>query len=333
MHMKIKLLAVLLALWSLSGATISYAQTDEAPLKIVTTTTHTTDVVSIICGELCEITPLMGAGVDPHLYKPTEQDIAAMNSAAAVFYNGLHLEGQFDAVFAALGERNILTYAIAQPVYDLGYTLTLGDEGTADPHIWNDPRNWQLVAEGVAQQLARLMPTHAETFSTNAEAYIQQLDLLFTWATDALNQVPEEQRVLVTSHDAFQYYADAFGWQVGAIQGISTQDEAGVGDIQGVIDFVVDNALPAVFVESSVPPNTINAVIEGAAARGWQVQIGVRELYSDAMGTPDTFSGTYIGMIAENTLTILQSYGYDVPPFPEGLTPEIPAELLLTNAD
>ena len=152
--------------------------------------------------------------------------------------------------------------------------------------------------------------------------------MLFNWAFDAMQQVPEGQRVLVTSHDAFQYFGSAFGWAVRGLQGISTQDEAGVSDVQEIADFVVQNEIPVMFVESSVPPDAIEAVQEAVQSQGFDVGIGVRELYSDAMGAPGDFGGTYIGMIAQNVITVLQSYGYEIPAWPDDLQPSIPDALL-----
>jgi len=314
-------------------------------LEIVTTTTQATDLTNILLEgvEGVNITALMGAGVDPHLYQPTESDIAAMNNAGIVIYSGLHLEGQFDAVFEALGEQGVQIYAMGDPVKRAGFIIggfDLSEELTDvdDPHFWFDPRNWEITVQDLADTLSEMTPTYEEAIQENAATYIAQLQLLYEWANEGLRSVNEEQRYLVTSHDAFQYFGAGFGWDMQAIQGLSTADEAGVGDIQGTVDFVIDNEIPVLFVESSIPPDTIEAVIEAVQAEGGDVRIGVRELYSDAMGEPDTFGGTYIGMLAENTYTILQSYdcmGADVtiPDWTEGLTPEPPEELLNVDCE
>jgi len=284
------------------------------------------------------ITPLMGAGVDPHLYQPTESDIAAMSEADVVIYSGLHLEGQFDAVFEALGEQGVLIYALSQPVKEAGFVIGVFEAeseklGADDPHFWFDPRNWEITTMSLAESLAELDPDNAAVYMANAESYVEDLRALFEWADVGMRSVPEAQRYLVTSHDAFQYFGAAFGWRMASIQGISTEDEAGVGDIQSIVDFVVTNTIPVLFVESSIPPNTVQAVIAAAEDAGGQVRIGVRELYSDAMGERDTLGGTYIGMIAHNVYTILQSYrcaGVDVtiPEWPSDLEP-VPAEAFL----
>ncbi len=287
----------------------------DGTFRIVATTTQASDVTTILAEGVAdiEITPLMGAGVDPHLYQPTESDIRAMNAADMVIYSGLHLEGQFDVVFKALNEQGTLIYSLSKPVKEAGFVIGafdvgLSQSGTDDPHFWFDPRNWEITTVDLAETLAELDPDNADTYMTNAEAYSAQLRDLYTWADEGMRSVPAGQRYLVTSHDAFQYFGAAFGWRMAAIQGISTEDEAGVGDIQGTVQFVVDQKIPVLFVESSIPPNTIEAVQAAIAANGGATQVGVRELYSDAMGIPGTFGGAYIGMIAENVYTILQSY-------------------------
>ncbi len=317
------------------NASVAKAQSDT--LNIVATTTQAADLAEILTAGVPDgavnITALMGAGVDPHLYQPTESDIRAMNQANLVIYSGLNLEGQFDVVFETLGERGVSIFALSQPVEDAGFVLGgfIKDENTTptdDPHFWFDPRNWELTTAALAARLAQLDPDHADIYMANAEAYIAELQVLYEWGFEALAQIPEEQRYIVTSHDAFQYFGAAFDLGLQSVQGVSTEDEAGVGDIQSVIDFVIDNQIPVLFIESSVPINTVRSVQEGAAARGWTIEIGVRELFADAMGEPNTFSGTYVGMIGTNVITILQSFGFEVPTWPEELTAQPDEELL-----
>jgi manganese/zinc/iron transport system substrate-binding protein len=316
---------------------------DDEVLQIVGTTTQASDVLRILTDGAArvEITGLMGPGVDPHLYQPTERDVRAMNEADVVVYSGLHLEGQFDAVFEALREQGVVVYAMSKPVEDAGFVIGAFDEsvaelGSDDPHFWFDPRNWAITVRDLADLLAELDPEQASIYGDNADTYAAQLELLYQWADTGMRSVPGGQRYLVTSHDAFQYFGAAFGWRMAAIQGISTEDEAGVGDIQGTVDFVVENDIPVLFVESSIAPDTIEAVIEAIEAEGGSARMGLRELYSDAMGVPGAFGGTYVGMLAENVYTILQSYeaaGVDVeiPEWPAGLEPEPPRELLEVN--
>ena len=331
----------LLALCWLLLAAPSLAAEDS--LQIVATTTQAADLAHILSAgvEGLQITPLMSAGVDPHLYQPTESDIAAMNQAQMVIYSGLHLEGQFDTVFAALAEQGVAVYALSAPVKAAGFIIggfDLSDDFTDvdDPHFWFDPRNWQLSAQGLAERLAMLDPANAAAYQANADAYSEQLQDLFDWAEAGLRSVEEGQRYLVTSHDAFQYFGAAFGWQMQAIQRISTEDEAGVGDIQATVDFVLAHEIPVLFVESSVPPDTIEAVVAALGAQGHETRIGLRELYGDAMDAPDSFGGAYIGMLAQNALTIMQSYQcmgatVTIPDWPPDLLPAPPDELW--NAD
>jgi manganese/zinc/iron transport system substrate-binding protein len=325
MQKRVQVMLVVMALLLLG---VMGAGAQDTPLEIVTTTTQVTDLTRILAGDLVDdalvITPLMGAGVDPHLYQPTESDVAAMSRADAVFYSGLFLEGKFGELFESLGQRDVVTYAVSQPVKDAGYTFggfTLSEEFTDvdDPHFWFDPRNWQLTTEGLAEQLATLDPANADTYAANAEAYIAQLDLLYAWGVEAMAQIPEEQRVLITSHDAFQYFGDAFGWQVRGLQGISTEDEAGVADIQDLAAFIIENEIPVMFIESSVPPDAIEAVQAAVRAAGGEVVTGERPLYSDAMGSPEEFGGTYIGMLATNIVTIVHGFGYEAPEYPAAL--------------
>lgn len=318
----------------------SLSAQDEDGLNIVATTTQAADIANILTNGIdnVNITPLMGAGVDPHLYQPTEADIAAMNEAHVVIYNGLNLEGQFDTVFNALGEQGIATISMGEYVKDAGFIIggfDLSDELTNvdDPHFWFDPRNWELAILALAEDLAEIDPDNAEAYTANAQAYAGQLLMIFEWADTGMRLVSENQRYIVTSHDAFQYFGAAFGWRQAAIQGISTEDEAGVGDIQETVDFVMTNDIPVIFVESSLPPDTVEAVVEAVEDAGGSLRVGVRELYSDAMGEPGTFGGTYIGMIAENVYTVLQSYQcagveIDIPEWPEDLEPTPPEDIL-----
>ncbi len=332
-----RILLLFLALGLLFVGSVS-AQDDV--LEIVATTTQAADLANILSEGVDDvlITPLMGPGVDPHLYQPTESDISAMNTADLVIYSGLNLEGQFDAVFEALGEQGVATFAMGQPVKDAGFIVggfDLSEElqDVDDPHFWFDPRNWEITVLALAERLGELDPTNADRYLANAEAYVEQLGLIFEWADAGMRSVPENQRYIVTSHDAFQYFGAAFGWRQTAIQGISTEDEAGVGDIQETVSFILENEIPVIFIESSLPPDTVEAVVAAVQDEGRDLRVGVRELYSDAMGEPGTFGGTYIGMLAENIYTILQSYQcagveVEIPEWPEDLEPIPPEDVL-----
>lgn len=334
---------IVLLLGTSSSVSSALAQDDE--LRIVATTTQAADIARILTEDAdnVTITALMGAGVDPHLYQPSASDIEAMNAADLLIYSGLNLEGQFDTVFEALNEQGITTFALGQPVKDAGFTVGGFDlseelENVDDPHFWFDPRNWELSVTTLAEEMAELDSNNADVYLANAESYTEQLRLVYTWADEAMRIVPGNQRYLVTSHDAFQYFGAAFGWRMFSIQGISTEDEAGVGDVQDVVDFVMDNDIPVIFIESSLPPDTVEAVVAAVEDEGGSLRVGVRELYSDAMGEPGTFGGTYIGMIGENVYTILTSYQcagveFEIPEWPEELEPPPPEELLTPDCD
>ncbi|MDE2821034.1 MAG: zinc ABC transporter substrate-binding protein [Chloroflexota bacterium] len=321
------------------------ARATEEALRIVATTTQASDLLRILSADREDImiTSLMGPGVDPHLYQPTESDIEAMNRAAMVVYSGLRLEGQFDTVFAALGEQGIKTYAMGEPVKEAGFIVggfDLSDQysNVDDPHFWFDPRNWEVTALDLAEALAELDPQNAQAYRDNAGAYSAQLQALFAWANGGLRSIDEARRFLVTSHDAFQYFGAAFGWKMQAVQGLSTDDEAGVGDIQATVDFVIENEIPVLFVESSIPPDTIDAVIEAVEAQGESARVGIRELFGDAMGEPGSFGGTYIGMLAQNALTIMQSYqcmgeDVDILEWDAELLPKPPDDLWNADCD
>ncbi|MGQ9908106.1 MAG: metal ABC transporter solute-binding protein, Zn/Mn family [Candidatus Flexifilum sp.] len=327
----------------LGPLSVSPIWADGARLTIVATTTQAADLTRILTAGApgIDVIALMGAGIDPHLYQPTEADILAMSRADLIVYSGLRLEGQFEAVFRALAERGRHVFALGQPVKAAGFIVggfTLGAEyvDVDDPHFWFDPRNWAIAARALAAELARLDPDHAGIYAANADAYAADLEALFAWADAGMRSVAAGQRYLVTSHDAFYYFSAAFGWRTAAVQGLSTRDEAGVGDIQAIAAFVREHSVPVLFVESSIPPATIQAVIAAVNADGGAVRIGVRDLFSDAMGVPGTFGGTYIGMFAHNIYTILQSYQcagvpVTIPPWPAGLEPAPPAELLAVD--
>ncbi|MCS6834659.1 MAG: zinc ABC transporter substrate-binding protein [Anaerolineae bacterium] len=312
---------------------------DEVRFRVVATTTQASDLLLTVTEgvEGLQITSLMSAGVDPHLYQPTESDIRAIREADMLVHNGLGLEAQFSAVFRGLSEQGVRVYALSDPVKQAGFVMREYDErsgsfGPEDPHFWFDPRNWELSVVGLAEALSELDADYAQRYRANAQAYVEQLQALFVWASEAMSSVPEAQRTLVTSHDAFRYFGAAFGWRVAAVQGISTRDEAGVGDVQAIVDLVASQDIPVLFIESSVAPNTIRAVVEAAASRGTMVRLGLRELYSDAMGQRDSFGGSYVGMLTENILTILQSYAcagvtLAIPDWPT-ILPTLPEELI-----
>lgn len=278
---------------------------------VVATTGMIADAARQVGGDLVEVRGLMGPGVDPHSYRQTRSDIVAMARADVVLWHGLYLEAQMEEFLQDLGERGT-TYAVAETLpRDL--LLAHDDyEDKFDPHVWMVPDLWKHVVENVRDALSAARPDSAEVFAANAAAHLAELDELSTYAAGILASVPEESRVLVTAHDAFNYFGQAYGFEVMGIQGISTESEAGLRRITDLVDVLVDRQIGAVFVESSVSDRNIRALIEGAAAKGHKVVIG-GELFSDAMGEPGTYVGTYIGMLDHNATTIAGALGGDVP--------------------
>lgn len=279
---------------------------DENPIEVVTTTGMISDVVQEVGGEEVHVTGLMRPGVDPHLYKASQGDMAKLDQAELVFYNGLHLEGKMTEIFEKL-ERSRPTVAVSKNLDPSKLRSGADTGGTEyDPHIWFNVRNWISAAETVRDTLIEYDPDHADIYRQNAEAYISQLDELDEEVRTKIASIPEEGRVLVTAHDAFGYYGDAYDIKVMGLQGISTAAEYGSKDVAKLRDYLVENQIKAVFVESSIPTKSMEAVIAGAEEMGHQVIIG-GELYSDSMGEPGSDADTYIKMVRHNTDTIVQA--------------------------
>ncbi|MEM9970507.1 MAG: zinc ABC transporter substrate-binding protein [Pseudomonadota bacterium] len=298
---------------ALVGATLAApaALAEDAKVSVVATTGMIADAAQNIGGELVEVTALMGPGVDPHAYRQTRTDILAMTRADLVLWNGLYLEAQMEDFLLDLGRNSAVT-AVAEvvPQGDL-----LGNDDYADrfdPHIWMDPTLWTSAVTASLEAMSAASPRHAEAFAANAEAYIAEIEAIGAYAAQALATVPEQARVVISAHDAFNYFGSAYGFDVVGIQGISTESEAGVNRITELVDMIVERGVGAVFVESSVSDRSIRARVEGAAARGHELKIG-GELFSDAMGAPGTYEGTYIGMIDHNATVITRALGGEAP--------------------
>lgn len=281
------------------------------PLRVVATTGMIADAAREVGGELIDVEALMGPGVDPHAFRQTRSDIAAMTRADLVLWHGLYLEAQMEEFLAELSQRRPVVAAGEGVPID----LLIGHDDYADkfdPHVWMDPTLWSHVVETVRDALIALRPDDAAAFSANADAHLAELTALAAYTDEILRSVPPEQRVLLTAHDAFNYFGTAYAFDVVGIQGISTESEAGLARIEDLVDMLVERDIRAVFVESSVSDRNVRALIEGAAARGHEVVIG-GELYSDAMGAPGTYEGTYLGMIDHNTTTIARALGGTAP--------------------
>lgn len=274
-------------------------------LRVVATTGMITDIVRQVGGERVAVTGLMGPGVDPHLYKASEGNVILMAEADIVFYNGLHLEGKMTEVFEKMG-GGIPTVAVTDGI-DRGVLLRPPEfEGAYDPHVWFDVTLWMKAVEKAAEGLAGIDPAHAEGYRTRAAAYLEKLSGLHEYVKKRAEEVPPETRVLITAHDAFNYFGRAYRFEVRGLQGVSTVTEAGTGDIRALALLIVERKIPAVFVETSISPRTIQALQEAVAARGYTVRVG-GGLYSDALGDPGTPEGSYIGMVRHNIDTIVEA--------------------------
>ena len=273
-------------------------------LNIVTTTTMITDLVKNIGGAHINLQGLMGSGVDPHLYKASEGDVTKLSNADIIFYNGLHLEGKLVEVFEKM--KNKKTIAISDA---LDKSTLIGSEYFAsnyDPHIWFDINYWKQATEFVVKTLSEAIPEQKTTFETNGNVYIEKLNTLKNKLEQTISSLPKEQRILVTAHDAFNYFGKAFDFEVVGLQGLSTATEAGVKDVQKLSAFIIENKVKAIFVESSVPKRTIEALQAAVKSKGHEVTIG-GTLYSDALGDAGTIEGTYIGMFKYNVNTIVNA--------------------------
>ena len=272
-------------------------------LNVVTTVGMIRDVVQNVGGDHVHATGLMGPGVDPHLYKASEGDVRRLFRADVVFYGGLHLEAKMAEVLEEMGGRTRVV-AVTDAIPRDRLLAPAEFQGAYDPHVWFDVKMWEMTVDTIASTLAAADPANAAAYRRNATAYHARLDSLDAYVRAQAERVPRPQRVLVTAHDAFNYFGRAYGFQVRGLQGISTASEAGTGDVQALAEFIARRRIPAVFVESSIPRRTIEAVQEAVRDRGWDVRIG-GSLYSDAMGNPGTPEGTYDGMVRHNIDTLV----------------------------
>lgn len=277
---------------------------DGDTINVVTTIGMITDAVERVGGERVEVEGLMGPGIDPHLYKASEGDLRRLERADVVFYGGLHLEAKMAEVLERVGERREV-HAVTDGIPRDRLLRPAAFQGQYDPHVWFDVELWMHAVEDVRDTFVELDPAHAELYRRNAAAYLEELRELDGYVAAQAERVPEQRRVIVTAHDAFGYFGEAYGFDVRGLQGISTAAEAGAGDVQELAEFIAEREIPAIFVESSVSPRTIQAVREAVRSRGFDVEIG-EPLFSDAMGNPGTEEGTYVGMVRHNVDAIVE---------------------------
>jgi manganese/zinc/iron transport system substrate-binding protein len=274
-------------------------------LRVVATVGMVADLVRHVAGEHAEVTVLLGPGTDPHLYKPTPGDLRTLEGAQIVFASGLALEGKMEQTLTSLAKR-LPMVAVTDAIPRDKLRAFADHPGAYDPHVWFDVQLWAACITPVEEALAKLDPQHAREYRANAVAYLATLTELDIRVREQIATIPKEKRVLVTAHDAFGYFGRTYDIEVLGVQGMSTESEASLKDINDLVHTLVTRGVPAVFVESSVPKKNIEALLQGAAARGHVIRVG-GELYSDAMGPANTPEGTYIGMIEHNVRTIVEA--------------------------
>lgn len=297
---------------SAAPATQSAAAPKSYPYTVVTTVGMVTDIVRQVAGDKATVRGLIGSGLDPHLYQPTRNDVAMLMEADIIFYSGLMLEGKMTDTFVRIARQGKPVHAVTELI-DQSLLLQPDEfQGHYDPHVWMDVSKWMKAVEAVAQSLAEYDPANATLYQDNAQRHLSELRSLDAYVRRVIGSIPKRQRLLVTAHDAFNYFGRAYDLQVRGIQGISTESEAGLQDINRLVNEIVSSNVAAVFVETSVAEKNVRALIDGARAQGKDVKIG-GSLFSDAMGAPGTYEGTYTGMIDHNATIIARALGGEAP--------------------
>ncbi len=287
-----------------SNPSTSEKSYSSSAIHVVTTTGMIGDVVSQIAGAHARVTVIMGSGIDPHLYTPTRNDVNALSTADLVFFHGLHLEGAMANVLEVLQKENPTNiFALAE---QLSPSSLIYSEETPDPHAWMDVSLWSQTIPIIANILSGIDPENKNNYEANASTYQETLSALDAYVHESIRTIPEAHRIVITAHDAFSYFGEAYGITVRGIQGLSTLSEASLERVNSLVNFIVERKIPSIFVESSVQDRYVRSLIEGAAAQGHTVSIG-GSLFSDAMGHPETYRGTYVGMIDHNATLITQA--------------------------
>lgn len=299
------LLGIFLLAWLVTACQAPEKQSRSGKLRIVTTTGMLADGLRHIAGPEAEVIALMGPGVDPHLYKASQTDLATLQSADVIVFNGLHLEGKMAETLHKLGSSRPVI-AAGEGIAPQNLQVMDPSGPVYDPHIWFDVRLWKEALAHVTQELARIDSNRASAYRKNFLVYADSLDTLNTWVRTQIAQIPAEKRVLITAHDAFGYFGRAYGIEVRGLQGISTLSEYGLRDVADLVNFIVQRKIPALFTESSVSPKSIEAVLEGCRAQGHAVNLG-GTLYSDAMGSAQSPEGNYLGMVRYNVRTMVKA--------------------------
>ena len=282
------------------------------PYRVAATIGMVADIVRQVAGDRGAVTAIIGEGVDPHLYVPTRSDVAALMEADVVFYSGLLLEGKMTDTLIRVARSGRPVHAVTELVDESALLAPEEFAGHFDPHLWMDVSGWMQAVDAVTGALAEFDPAGGAGYRERGAGYRATLSELHDYALNAIGSIPERQRILVTAHDAFNYFGRAYGLEVEGIQGMSTESEAGLDRINRLVDLLVTRQVGAVFVETTIADRNVRALIEGAAARGHEVVIG-GELFSDAMGPPGTYEGTYVGMLDHNITTVARALGGNAP--------------------
>ncbi len=282
----------------------SVRKNDDYRLRIVCTTTMVADAVRSLCDDDVQVISLMGPGVDPHLYRPKEGDVHRLLAADVVVYQGLHLEGKMSHALESM--RAYTNVIQATKSVDRSLLLASEFDNLYDPHIWHEVTLWQEVVRYLADQLSSLDPVYHEVYQKNKQRYLEGLTLLDHDLREQINTIDEQDRILVTAHDAFAYYGRAYGIKVFGLQGLSTESDIGIKDVQNMANYIVNSRIRAIFLETSIAPKSMHALEQAVANKGWHVIVGPA-LYSDALGAADDVSGTYVGMMRYNTHAIVRT--------------------------
>ena len=272
-------------------------ETDDGRLMVVATTGQIADALRNIGGDAIELHGLLGPGIDPHLYVPTEGNVQLFSDADMIVYNGLNLEAQMVRILSQMGDRGVIVVSVGDALPQ--DRLLVQQAGAVDPHIWNDPLLWSIGVAAIRDALVAADPPNADLYRANAEVYLAEIAVTDAYVKEQIARIPEDRRILITAHDAFGYYARAFGLKVYGIQGISTETEASTANVQELADIIVASRLPAIFVETSVSPRTVEALQAAVVDQGFNVVIG-GALFSDALGESGSAGDTYLGMLRTN---------------------------------
>ena len=292
---------------ALAGCGGRAAVPDDGKLNVVATTGQIADALRNIGGDAIHLTGLLGPGIDPHLYVPTESNVAAFATADLIVYNGLDLEAQMSRILEQMEGRGVAVLALGDSLPE-EMLLSWGNQFPHDPHIWNDVALWSQAVEIIRDTLIEMDPDNRDLYMQNSAEYLELLAETHQYVQEQINRIPPDMRLLITAHDAFSYFGRAYGLEVIGLQGISTESEASAADVTGLAETIVKRRIPAIFVESSVSPKTIEAVQAAVKAQGLNVSIG-GSLYSDALGEVGSGADTYVGMLRQNADTLRDALG------------------------